>query len=356
MTTATKPKETFIKFIAYLQVIGIILVVFGHSFHEYPDDSNGTSLLIYRLCYNFRMPLFMFVSGFLMMHTEFMKGKAPSLRRFGWGKIKRLLIPYFTLSLLTYFPRAALSGMADEEVELSGVGLIKSLFVTDMLPIPYFWFIQASFLLLIASYAVVRVCRRFRLPDTLAIAFLIIGSVVLQTLDLEGREIFGYMKAIYFSTFFIAGMVYCRYFQAISKHLPLDSTISFCVAFAVWIVSFLHWEGTPYVRISSIFGIAMCISLAKLMVKHHVTLLDHLIGANYMIFLLSWYFNVATQQILSHYVSLPWQVHTLLSLTFGIYVPWLGYRWLRSRQHSRWARHIAFLLGQSFKRRPLESK
>lgn len=36
--------KQFIKFIAYLQVLGIILVVLGHSFHEYPDGAGGTPL------------------------------------------------------------------------------------------------------------------------------------------------------------------------------------------------------------------------------------------------------------------------------------------------------------------------
>lgn len=352
MTDIRKPQRTFIKFIAYLQVIGIILVVFGHSFHEYPDNAHGQSLLIYRLCYNFRMPMFMFVSGFLMMYTEFMNEKKTSLRRFGLVKIKRLLIPYFVLTLLTYFPRASLSDMADETVELSATNLLKSLFVTDMLPISYFWFIQASFLLLISTYLIISVCRRLRLSDAYAIVILIAISICLECFDWDGTEIFGYKQAIFYSSFFIAGIAYCRYFPKIDKIIPLESISSFCLAFTVWIATFIHWEGTPYAQISSFFGIAMCISISRLLVKHHVTIIDHLVGANYMIFLLSWYFNVATQQILRHFVTLPWQIHTLLSLTFGIYVPWLGYVYLRNHQHLRWVKHISFLLGQSFRNKP----
>ena len=351
MVEVMRYRRTFIKFIAYLQVIGIILVVFGHSFHEYPDNANGQSLLIYRLCYNFRMPMFMFVSGFLMMYTEFINEKKPSLHRFGLVKIKRLLIPYFVLTLLTYFPRASLSYIADEPRSLSIIDMLKSLFVTDMLPIPYFWFIQASFLLLISTYIVISVCRRFCLSDGYMIMILIAVSMCLECFDWDGTEIFGYKQAIFYSTFFIAGIVYCRYFPMIDNFIPLDSIFSFCLAFIIWIATFLHWEGTSYTRISSFFGIAMCISFSRLLIKHHVTVIDHLVGANYIIFLLSWYFNVATQQILRHFVTLPWQVHTLLSLTFGIYVPWLGYVYLRNHQHLRWVRHVSFLLGQSFRKK-----
>lgn len=71
MSKNISSNERFVKFIAYMQVIGIILVVFGHSFHEYPDGNHGTSMLIYRMMFSFRMPTFMFVSGFLMAFTTF---------------------------------------------------------------------------------------------------------------------------------------------------------------------------------------------------------------------------------------------------------------------------------------------
>lgn len=351
MTDIIKPHGSFIKFIAYLQVIGIILVVFGHSFHEYPDSSNGTSLLIYRLCYSFRMPLFMFVSGFLMMYTEFMRDKVPSASRFTLVKVKRLLIPYFTLTLLTYFPRASLSGLADESVELSVSGLLQSLYVTEMLPIPYFWFLQASFLLLVSTYTVLTICRHLRLPDSIAVAVLIAIAICIECMDLNGREIFGYKQAIHYSIFFISGIIYCRYRPQIERWVPLDSFAAFGITFILWLATFLLWEGTPYVMFASFCGIAMCIAGSKLLVRHHITVIDHLIGANYMIFLLSWYLNVATQQVLSHYVTLPWQLHTLMSLTFGIYVPWLAYIYLRDHQDSKFIRWISFLLGQSFRRK-----
>ncbi|MDE6027944.1 MAG: hypothetical protein K2G23_07730 [Muribaculaceae bacterium] len=95
----------------------------------------------------------------------------------------------------------------------------------------------------------------------------------------------------------------------------------------------------------------MMISLAKILEARHITFLDHLKGANYIIFLLSWYFNVAAQQVLHHYTDLPWWVYSLLSLTFGIYVPWLFYKWMCFHPDNRFSRAMALLLGQSIKRK-----
>lgn len=350
-TGTTANQQVFLKFIAYLQVIGIILVVFGHSFHEYPDGAHGTSLLIYRLCYNFRMPLFMFVSGFLMLYTTFKRsGEPPSIRRFTLKKIKRLLIPYAVLTLVTYVPRAAMSGIADDPLPLTARGMLESLYLTDRLPIPFFWFIQASFLLLIVTYTVITLSRRTRVPAALTYAGIIAALVGAQFITWGDTEIFGYHYAKNLGIYFVLGAVYCEFYTQIDRYLPLDSAASMIISFAIWLGTFLMWEGTDMSRISSLFGIAMCISMAKLLVKYKVSFLDHLVGANYLIFLLSWYFNVLTQQVLAHFITLPWWVHTVLSLTFGIYIPWLGYRYLRDNRHRKAVKVVSTLLGQSFKK------
>ncbi len=352
MTTSDQPQsqQTFLKFIAYLQIIGIILVVFGHSFHEFPDGEGGKTLLIYRLFYNFRMPLFLFVSGFLMVYTTFKRKSAPpSIKEFTLKKIKRLLVPYVVLTLVTYFPRAAMSGIADDSLPMTAKGWLQSLYVTEMLPIPFFWFIQASFLLLILLYMDIWFCKRHNVPMTITFGAILVLFVLIQFVNLPSPEIFGIYRVVNLGFFFVLGAAYCEFYHSVNRVLPLDNIASLITFFALWLVSFLWWEGSEYTRISPLFGIPMCISFAKLLVKYRVGVLDHLIGANYLIFLLSWYFNVFAQQFLAHFVTIPWWVHTILSLTFGIYIPWLGYRYLRDNQHRKAIRHISFLLGQAFK-------
>ncbi|MDE5749851.1 MAG: acyltransferase family protein, partial [Duncaniella sp.] len=59
--------EGRLKFIEYMQVIGIILVVAYHSVYMYPDGDHGRSLFLYKLIGTLMMPLFMLVSGCLMV-------------------------------------------------------------------------------------------------------------------------------------------------------------------------------------------------------------------------------------------------------------------------------------------------
>ena len=52
----------------------------------------------------------------------------------------------------------------------------------------------------------------------------------------------------------------------------------------------------------SIVGIVMCISFARILESNDIKILEPFIGANYMIFLLSWYFNIFSQQVLHSFM------------------------------------------------------
>ena len=343
-------KGNFIKFMAYLQAIGIVLVVFGHSFHEYPDGSMGTTLLIYRMMYSFRMPLFMFVSGFLMVYTNFMFGRKTKWFSFFRSKSKRLLVPYFFLSIITFMPRVALSSMADDKLELSIESIIKALFYGgEGMVIPLFWFLQASFILLIFTHLIISTGRRMGIKDGTIFTVLIVMVLTLLILPFKPSSFFSVGEAIRLSLYFILGVVYCRYQDKIDVCLNWTSAVLGLSFGVLWALCFFVTEGTELVPICSVLGILMCVSVAKMLEKYGVTLFDPLIGANYMIFLLSWYFNVLSQQVLSHFVEMPWWCYTIISFVSALYFPWLIYRMMSRYSSNKFVRVSAFLLGQNFK-------
>lgn len=346
-----RQNQRFVKFISYLQITGIILVVLGHSFHEYPDGSNGTSLLMYRMMYNFRMPLFIFVSGFLMYYTTRMGfKKKPGVAKFVTNKLKRLIVPYLVLSIVTFVPRAFMSGMADSDIELNLSTFVTSIFDGGNLVIPYFWFIQASFLLLVVCYTSISLMELARIPHSIILVILLIIAVVLILLPYGYTMFFSVGKAAELAVFFVLGMIYCRCADAIDCIVPWTSILFFIISGGAWAAAFFLTEGTVYSPLASLLGIAMCISAAKILVDRNLRFLDHLIGANYIIFLLSWFCNVFSQQVLHHFTDFPWYVYTVLSLVSGIYIPWLGYVYLQNHPDSRWVRFSAFILGQSLKK------
>ena len=189
----------YLRFISYLQVIGIILVVLGHSLHEYPDGAHGTQMILYRLIYSFHMPLFIFVSGFLMVYAGFRRGREPDTPlRFTKKKILRLIVPYVVLTLVTYFPRAAASSFADDPLPMTARGLLESLYLTEMLPIPYFWFLQACFILLVCLYLLLWLCHKSGVSRLWGYIARLGLLNVAGGLDWSGPEIFGLRSAVGF--------------------------------------------------------------------------------------------------------------------------------------------------------------
>ncbi len=342
----TDEKRPFLAFIAYLQILGIILVVFGHSIHEYPDGCHGMSLTIYWMLYSFRMPLFIFVSGFLLYFTNFTSGHKKKWKHFTLNKLKRLLIPYLVLELVTFFPRVKMSGIADDAIPLTLQSFIDSFLYSNQLTIPYFWFIQLSLLLLITVYGYLLLADRLHIPHGAAIIVMILflGSIRYWPVT------FPYFWALYklpvFALYFGLGVGYAAYHKKIDELINWTSPFVAILLPTVWFITVYY---TDLTWVGSIFGIAMCISLTKLMVRYNIRIFNHLTGANYIIFLLSWYLNVACQQVLHHYTDFPWWVYTLLSLFAGIYVPWLAYRLMLRYRHRRHVKVVAFLLGQSLR-------
>lgn len=338
-----------IVYISYVQIIGIILVVIGHSLHEYPDMDMGRSTLLYRMIYSFHMPLFLFVSGFLMVYSTIRNGKHISIRRFTLSKIKRLIVPFLVLTAVTFVPRAMLSTIADEPVELSFKSFLHSFIYTHNLVIPYFWYIQVCFTLLVVNYAILMIGKRIKLPPLFIYSGLVILFLVLPLFMADIPGIFSIHLAIRTGIYFVAGAAYARYYTSINKHLPRNSIYIFAICAMTWATLFAITENTEFFPLCTFVGIVMCLSLAGLLEQHDMHLLDHLEGANFIIFLLSWYMNIAAQQLLHHFVSLPWWIYSLLSIFAGIYIPWAAYRYMCSNPRKFISHMGTTLLGQRFR-------
>lgn len=343
--------KNYLNFIAYLQIIGIILVVLGHSFHEFPDGHHGTSMVVYRFFYSFRMPLFLFVSGFLLLFTTEANHSRKTPSGFIKNKLKRLLLPMMVLTAVTFIPRAYMSFASDDVIPVSAHALLRSFLYTDYMPIPYFWFIHVSFILLCSCFLLINVFRRLGISAliTMSCIFTILLLYSLSSLPATTFLSLHQLKRLGF--YFALGGMYGLTFQKLDRHIPWPNPLMFLISLIICIFSFWKFEGSQLINICSFFGIIMCVSFAKIIESRNWKFLDHLKGANFIIFLLYWYCNVLSQQVLSYYISLPWWIHTALSLISGIYIPWLAYRYLERHQNSRWIRFTSILLGQSFKKK-----
>lgn len=253
------------------------------------------------------------------------------------------------LTAVTFVPRALLSFAADDQIQLTFKSFFLGFIHIDYLPIPYFWFLHVSFILLCLSFTVLYIGNKLRIDSGITILILLVLLLFYAFSDLPASNYFSLKKIKQLGFFFILGGGYAIYYDYIDGRVPWTKPWFLAINMILWVLSFIFFEKTPAVYLSSLTGIMSFVCIAKIIESKKWGFLDHLKGANYLIFLLSWYCNVFSQQVLAHYFILPWWIHTLLSLVAGVYVPWLGYRYLQSHRESRWIKVTAFLLGQSFK-------
>lgn len=342
-------KHQFINFISNLQIIGIILVVLGHSFHEYPDEAYGYEFIITRMIYSFHMPLFLFIGGYLLLYTNEISNKRRSVSSYILQRIKRLLIPFIVLTVVTFIPRSLLSNFADDSIHLSFRNFVLSFIDSDYMVIPYFWFIHVSFILSVLTFIVLQFFKRLRVNPAVALISLFIVLLIYALSSYPSTSLLSLSRLKKLAFFFILGCIYAFYEVNVDKWIRWSNLWVLFLFFSVWVISFFLFEKNQGMYFCSLMGICTCISLSKLMERKNIKIFNHLKGANFLIFLLSWYFNVFFQQFLAKFITLPWYCYTVLSLFFGIYIPWLGYKYLEKHQHKRVIRHISTILGQKFK-------
>lgn len=336
----SQPDER-IGFVSYLQTIGIILVVVGHSFHEYPID-HGHSLLAYRLIYSFHMPLFVFISGYLLAYSTFIRDKRKRIKEFIVEKSRRLLVPYFVLGAITFIPRALMSGMADSTIELSWGSFAESLIYSDKLSVVFFWFLPAIFIILNIAHIAIKATNYVNTPTFYLIA--IVAGLVLNLADIGNIFLFSLSDALSLLIYFILGMAYCTYQKRIDSAIKIDNCSVAIGCGLLWLL--LYYLEMPL--LCAIMGIVMSVGLSKIMANANFGLIKHLDGASYMIFLLSWYPSVAAQQILHHFTDFDWWIYTILSIIVSIYIPWGVFRFIMSyREKSSIVRFLSIITGHS---------
>lgn len=115
-------------YISNARIIGILLVVFGHS---YPLTGEIPNLLdiVRNFIYCFHMPLFVFISAYLVSQTQSIDKYGP--KQYIKNRFIKLFVPYLGLSVLGFFPKILMSKFINDEVELSVTYFFKTILVRE---------------------------------------------------------------------------------------------------------------------------------------------------------------------------------------------------------------------------------
>ena len=263
-------------YISNARIIGILLVVFGHSYPltgEIPKFFD----IIRNFIYCFHMPLFVFVSGYLVVNAN-------SVERYGTKsylerRFVKLFVPYLGLSILGYFPKVLVSGFINDEVQFGFLYFVKTLLIPRDGVWGHFWFIPMLFAMAVISVLYIKFLRQNR---NLIIFACIITFVLIYMPDctkwLGINDIKDYLFWYLIGLLFADTNIVAKYS---SLKRGLICLLSGCVAFVLFGMK-------AYNAIVAIFMVIGILMICVHMDLGKIKILGMIGNYSFSIFLLSW--------------------------------------------------------------------
>lgn len=216
----------------FIQIFACLFVLSGHCIPNYNDKNR----LIYKILeygYLIRMPLFFIISGYFFYNIE--KIKNTNLHDFFIPKINKLLIPYFFLNTIAYFPKILLNKYALRKVELGLNEFIESYFFIDKIVIKYLWFLPVLFILYIVFYLIYKATKDETKFFLISI-FIIVATKII--FDKNPITLLGLSYVFEYGIWFFIGILYKKnekYFFAFTNNLMIFfiSIINIFIAFLI---------------------------------------------------------------------------------------------------------------------------
>lgn len=322
---------------SFLHVFAILLVVLGHSFYQ-------TNSLIVDWMYQFHVPLFFFVSGYLFNVS--VNGKPLQPHIFLSRKAVRLLLPYFALSTLLFVPKVLLSQFMVRPIQANWSEYVL------MLIYPYrnvngsYWFLPTLFLLFVFAVIVLFFLQRLQHRTSLAVTTLLL-TLANISLPFSHDTLFNVVGVIHYAFYFALGYFVSSF--GLMRFLDKGKTafLVFLFTLAVSIIA-LHVNKSPLMDLFfAIDGILMSVALARLYAKYELRFLNHLSPTSYTIYLYHGIFQALSLQILMRFTHFDIGFYIILAFLSGVYGSFLVYKLLYRCRNSRLGRILALISGIS---------
>lgn len=251
------------------KAICIILVVIGHYV---PDYSPQWYVGVHDVIYTFHMPLFMFASGFIYMATK----KDIPYWNFLLKKVKRLMVPYLSVSAIVITIKLLTEGHAYVENPVTWMSYVKMLYLPEA---GYFlWFIWALWWMFVITPLFKT--KQMRLG-------LFVLAIVLHYISNLLPEVFCLRQFQGMLVYFMLGVVCCDWKKQISfvSKVPAWCILG-CFALAESL-KLMNWGG-QIAELLPYLGIAAVMAISSLMEKWNNKSNDWLIvvsSSSYIIYL-----------------------------------------------------------------------
>lgn len=305
------------KYISCAQIIGCLLVIMGHSYPLtgiVPQHMENLRQFIYY----FHMPLFVFMSGYLLIYSGGLKkyGSKNYIKK----RAVKLLTPYFLLSVVAFVPKVLLSSFTSDKAEFSFEYLITNFLVPRDNIWGHFWFIPMIFTCVIAGCLVIWAREKSKLMFWIALFLSFVIMILPVNEDLLGIEDF--TNSFFY---YITGMT-VAYYPSVQKSILNNKLFLFCPVFVMLI---LHFYGYFNGSLTDELIVAAVALLMIAFVLRTCNIYDFsekpgfkFLGKNiFSVFILSWPCQCAIEIIFNKILALDFYLVFILMLSGGIIIP-----------------------------------
>jgi fucose 4-O-acetylase-like acetyltransferase len=298
--------------------IGIFLVVLGHSFPDSQFNNSDFYEYIYKLIYSFHMPFFFIISGFFAYKIY----EIENLKNYGsyiCKKLKRLMVPYFAVSLVAVPIKLYMNNFAARPVNLNDLITNILLYPLDI-PIQYFWFIYTLFFIFAAAPLF------NKLPVTAALLL----TLFLNLIFTKQIGLFYVYGIVHYLFYFFFG-IYLR--STYDRWKNIKNKYVIIMIFSVVLVTLNRFnvgkEVYPYYNLlTALLGSSIFLLISQLIVNSSTGELFKKLGKySYDIYLLSWFFQTGARVLFYQMFKLDYDIVIMIMLFIG-FMPILMSKWI----------------------------
>lgn len=290
--------------------IGIFLVVLGHSFPDAKFDNNALYAYIFKFVYSFHMPLFFMISGFFAYKVYRVITTQDYLEFIG-KKFKRLMVPYFVISLIACPIKIYMNKYAARPINPGSMFVNIALKPLEI-PIQYFWFIYTLFLI----FLLVPLFRKVPIKVMLLI------SLILNLVNVNITDLFYINGVIHYLFYFYLGLLFKEYYEKYEK-CRWKSMAVICSLLLLIMLNFLSISGKTiyefYSLATAVLGIIAFVNISFLIKNYKSIEIFKILGRySYDIYLFSWFFQTGFRVIFFQMMKMNYTIVTLLMLLGGL--------------------------------------
>lgn len=296
--------------------ICIILVVIGHY---HPDNAPDWYTIIHRFIYSFHMPFFIFTSGYIYNATK----RDIPYKAFVWKKIKRLVIPYISTSVIIVALKFASQRFLYVENQVTALSFLEILYKPAA---GYFlWFIWVLWW----AFLIVPFFKTTKAKLLLFVLSLLLYAMPWDLGEYLCLNMFGRMFV-----FFVIGILSYEFKEMISKLAPFGLVI--VAAFALSEIFYLFYPdfiNTAVLEfITSLLGIYVVYVISKFIAKRSssTSLLLQISATSYVIYLLHTTFEGLAKGVIdkigwlaSCNNDIVFSIDALIIIAMGVFGPFL---------------------------------